>query len=354
VKSFRSKAFFVFTCLSLGASTAPLIAAQVGSIQQAAITAAPPVKSDVVKKDYLRPSAVPFPSDNPFTPEKLKLGKALYFDTRLSNSGSQSCASCHSPSLGWGDGLAKGVGDGMKQLKRRSPTILNAAWGSIFMWDGRAASLEQQALGPIQAEAEMNMSLAKLLERLTSISEYRPLFEAAFPGEGMNATTIAKAIATFERTVVSGWAPFDDWISGNKNAISSSAARGFDLFVGKAGCAECHSGWNFTDDSFHDIGMSDADIGRAEFNKISVKMQHAFKTPGLRDITLRGPYMHNGSLATLEAVVDHYDQGGVARTSRSDLIRPLGLTAQEKADLVAFMKTLTGEAISMQLPVLPR
>jgi cytochrome c peroxidase len=222
------------------------------------------------------------------------------------------------------------------------------------MWDGRAADLEEQALGPIQASAEMNVPIETLIERLKSISTYKPLFDAAFPGEGVTAATIGKSIATFERTVVSGWAPFDAWIAGDTKAISAAAQRGFSLFNGKAGCAECHSGWNFTDDSFHDIGLPDPDIGRGEFVKVAVKMSHAFKTPGLREIALRGPFMHNGSMKSLEAVVEHYDTGGAQRQSRSDLMKPLGLSVQEKADLVAFMQTLTGEATPVSFPILPR
>jgi cytochrome c peroxidase len=175
---------------------------------------------DAMKAQYRRPATIPFPKENPYTPEKASLGKKLYFDTRLSLTSAQSCASCHSPGFGWGDGLAVGVGHGMAKLGRHSPTIVNAAWGAIFMWDGRLATLEEQALGPIQAAGEMNMPLEQLIGRLTSIGEYKPLFAAAFPGEEMSAKTLAKAIATYERTVVSERAPFDSWIEGNEKAIS--------------------------------------------------------------------------------------------------------------------------------------
>jgi cytochrome c peroxidase len=343
---------------SLGASALlgsdTFAAATIGTPIQVPVAAAPKSSAEALKDEYRRPAEIPFPASNPFTPEKLKLGKTLYYDTRLSGSGAQSCASCHNPGYGWGDGLAKGVGDGMKELKRRSPTIVNAAWGLIFMWDGRAPTLEDQALGPIQAAVEMNMPLDKLLERLNGIAEYKTLFEAAFPGEGITPAGIGKAIATFERTAISGWAPFDSWIEGDAQAISASAQRGFALFNGKAQCNTCHVGWNFTDDSFHDIGLKGADIGRGAFLGVAVKMKQAFKTPGLRDIVRRSPYMHDGSLATLEAVVEHYDTGGVARPSRSDLIKPLGLTAEEKADLVAFMKTLTGSSDVIAQPIQPR
>jgi cytochrome c peroxidase len=303
---------------------------------------------------YRRPDAIPFPKDNPYTPEKAALGKKLYFDTRLSAANLLSCASCHSPAYGWGDGQAKGVGHNMKPLARRSPTIVNAAFGEIFMWDGRAGSLEEQALGPIRADVEMNLPIEKLLEKLEAIPQYKPLFQAVFPKEGMSPDTIAKAIATYERTVVSGRAPFDAWIEGDEKAIPEEAKRGFVLFNGKAGCANCHSGWNFTDDSFHDIGLEDADIGRGKFLPAVVKMQHAFKTPGLREITRRGPYMHDGSVSSLEGVMDHYANGGVDRPSRSELMKPVGLSRQEKADLIAFMKTLTSDMDPTTIPVLPR
>lgn len=317
-------------------------------------SAAPPVNIEALKADYVRPSEIPFPEENPFTEQKAELGKVLYFDPRLSRSQMQSCASCHNPSLGWGDGLAKGVGEGMQPLKRRSPTILNSAWSEALMWDGRFETLEEQALGPIQAGVEMNMKLDDLLARLGEIEGYRPLFGDAFGSAEITAQRIAKAIATYERTVVSGEAPFDRWINGEDGAISASAKRGFVVFNTKARCVACHSEWRFTDDSFHDIGLPDTDIGRGKHLPSIVTMQHAFKTPGLRNIDQRGPYMHDGSLATLEAVVEHYDEGGVARPSLSPEMQPLGLTQQEKADLVEFMLTLTSDDDPVTFVTLPR
>jgi cytochrome c peroxidase len=170
----------------------------------------------------------------------------------------------------------------------------------------------------------------------------------------MTPKTLAKAIATYERTIVSEWAPFDAWIGGDEKAISDEAKRGFEVFNGKAQCSSCHEGWNFTNEGFQDIGLPSEDVGRGKFLPDIVKMQHAFKTPSLREITRRSPYMHDGSLATLEQVVDHYDGGGVDRPSRSDLMRPLHLTAQEKSDLVAFMKSLTSPLTPTAAPILPR
>jgi cytochrome c peroxidase len=328
--------------------------ALVGETRRVDVGQNAPVGIDAMKALYRRPAQIPFPKENPYTPQKVSLGKKLFFDTRLSVSSAQSCASCHSPGLAWGDGLAVGVGHGMAKLGRRSPTIVNAAWGAVSMWDGRLASLEQQALGAIQAAGTMNMPIDQLMDRLASVSEYKPLFATAFPEQGMKASTLAEAIATYERTVVSERAPFDAWIEGNEQAISEEAKRGFALFNSKALCSACHEGWNFTNDGFQDIGLPSLDEGRGKFLPGVIKMKHAFKTPGLREVAIRGPYMHDGSLGSLEQVIEHYDRGGIERPSRSGLMKPLGLTSQEKTELVAFLKTLTSNLSPTTVPVLPR
>jgi len=351
-------------CLAAAASAVVIIALG-GAIRSESASAGESATKADFKKDpaaplvqmkaaYRRPATIPFPKDNPYSVEKASLGKKLFFDTRLSAANILSCGSCHSPAYGWGDGQPTGVGHGMKKLGRRSPTIVNAAFGQIFMWDGRAGSLEEQALGPIRADVEMNLPVEELIEKLKGIEGYRPLFQAVFPKQGIAPETIAKAIATYERTVVSGRAPFDNWIEGDEAAMSQSAIRGFVLFNTKARCTDCHSGWNFTDDSFHDIGLATTDLGRAKILPGVEKMKYAFKTPGLREISLRGPYMHNGSVSTLEAVMDHYNRGGIDRPSRSAQIQPLGLSKQEVADLVAFMKTLTSDLAPTSAPLLPR
>jgi cytochrome c peroxidase len=349
------------TCLAAAAATAMAAlavtegnAVSVGKPTTAQVAMEPVATIQNLKPQYRRATSIPFPQQNPYTAEKVTLGKKLFFDSRLSAANLLSCASCHSPAYGWGDGQPKGVGHGMKQLARRSPTIVNVAFGQIFMWDGRASSLEEQALGPISTEAEMNLPIDRLIEKLQGIPEYLPLFRAAFPKEGLTPASIAQAIATYERTVVSGPAPFDAWIEGDETAISDAAKRGFELFNHKAACAACHSGWNFTDDSFHDTGLADQDMGRSKIVPGVLKMQHAFKTPGLREIARRGPYMHDGSLPTLAAVMDHYNNGGIDRPSRSDQIAPLGLSKQECDDLVAFLTTMTSDMAPTPFPVLPR
>jgi cytochrome c peroxidase len=353
----------VLRMICLAAAAAPAMAAlavtegnavSVGTPTTAQVAKEPVATIQKLKPQYRRATSIPFPQHNPYTAEKATLGKKLFFDSRLSAANLLSCASCHSPAYGWGDGQPKGVGHGMKQLARRSPTIVNLAFGQIFMWDGRASSLEEQALGPISTEAEMNLPIDRLIEKLQGVPEYMPLFRAAFPKEGLTPASIAEAIATYERTVVSGPAPFDAWIEGDETAISDAAKRGFELFNHKAACATCHSGWNFTDDSFHDTGLADQDMGRSKIVPGVLKMEHAFKTPGLREIARRGPYMHDGSLPTLAAVMDHYNNGGIERPSRSDQIAPLGLSRQERDDLVAFLTTMTSDMAPTPFPVLPR
>jgi cytochrome c peroxidase len=327
------------------------------SVYVRTVSAASGPSADYVRyfSAYARPAAPPFPATNAFSPEREQLGKALFFDPRLSGSGWISCASCHNPALSWGDGLPRAIGHGMQTLGRRTPTILNLAWADSLFWDGRAASLEEQALGPIQAAGEMNLPLDEMVRRIAHIAGYRERFERAYPGEGITPATVGKSIATFERTVISGTAAFDRWIAGDENAIPEDARRGFVVFNDQGRCAQCHSGWRFTDDSFHDIGVVTSDIGRGAILKDIPPMQSAFKTPTLRNIAGRGPYMHNGSLSTLEEVVELYDRGGlVQRPSLSPEARPLHLSAQQKSDLVAFLKTLTGDDRPVAIPVLPR
>jgi cytochrome c peroxidase len=331
-----------------------IVAVALASADQSAQAADAGKSLAELKQAYRRPATIPSPAQNATSQARVELGRDLFFDPRLSSANAQACASCHNPSFGWQDGLAVGVGFGMKPLGRHTPTILNLAWSEPYFWDGRAASLEEQALGPIQAPGEMNQPLDKTIAKLTAVPGYKPLFEAAYPGEGISPATVGKAIAAFERTVVSGKAPFDRWIEGDDHAIDSAAQRGFMLFNAKANCMTCHSGWNFTDDGFRDIGLKSEDIGRAKQVPGVPVLEHAFKTPGLRDLRQRAPYMHDGSLATLKDVIDHYDTGFVKRPSLSDNIHPLNLTDGEKQDLLAFLDTLNAENPPVTLPVLPR
>lgn len=306
-------------------------------------------------EDFRRSDVIPYPSENARTPERELLGRVLFFDPRLSGSAWISCATCHNPGLSWGDGLPRALGHGMALLGRRTPTILNLAWSPALFWDGRAETLEEQALGPIEAAGEMNMKLVDMVGRLEGIAGYRQLFEKAYPGESISTGTVAKAIATFERGIVSAEAPFDRWVSGDDAAISPAAARGFALFNEKARCSTCHSSWRFTDDSFYDIGIEHNDVGRAKITPQIPLTHFAFKTPTLRNVAKRAPYMHDGSIATLKDVIDNYDRGGVVRrASLSPEIKPLDLTSGEKHDLLAFLETLTSPDPEARVPTLPR
>lgn len=304
---------------------------------------------------YRRPAQVPYPAGNPYTPAKHALGEALFFDPRLSRSGSMSCASCHNPSLNWRDGLATASGFGMQPLARRTPTVLNSAWLASLMWDGRAESLEEQALLPLTAHDEMNMSVPELVARLQGIAGYAPLFASAFGAErAIDGQAIQSALATYQRSLVSLPSAFDRWIEGDERAMSPAAVRGFALFNGKARCASCHSSWRFTDDSFHDIGLPGTDLGRGRHAPPGVVlMRHAFKTPSLRDLPQRGPYMHDGSISSLPEVLAHYISGGIERPSRSLQIQALALSADEQEDLLALLRALAGPPLRPRYPQLP-
>ncbi len=302
---------------------------------------------------YLRPADVPVPIDNQQTQNRIALGKKLFFDPRLSGSNWISCGTCHNPALGWSDGLPTAIGHGQKVLGRATPTILNTAYNKHQFWDGRADTLEQQALGPIAAAGEMNQDLDELVKELSAIKGYEKLFKAAYPQEGISKKTIGKAIASFERTINSTESRFDRWIKGEKNAMNKSEIRGFNVFEGKGLCASCHSGFNFSDGAFHNIGLKDnKDPGRFAVTK-DKSLVGALKTPTLRDISLTAPYMHNGEYKTLAEVVNHYDRGGDSKKNISPLMIKLNLSKQEKKDLVAFMESLTGVAANVEIPRLP-
>jgi cytochrome c peroxidase len=240
-------------------------------------------------------------------------------------------------------------------MARRTPPTVNLAFSDTFLWDGRSDNLDTQATGPMSNPGIMNLPAAKMVQRLGGIAGYRTLFAAAFPGEAISPATMARAIAAFERSVVSAPAPFDAWVAGDETAIPDSAKRGFGLFVGKANCVKCHEGWNFTNGSFHDIGLPDtSDPGRGQQVPNVIKLQYAFKTPTLRDVAIRPPYMHDGSMRTLPEVNEFYVTGGTVRPSKSLESKPLSLSAEEKRDLLEFLLTLTGRPEPFVVPALPR
>lgn len=294
---------------------------------------------------YLRPAEIPFPASNPFSAAKAALGRKLFFDPILSASQSYSCASCHKPSLAWGDGLPLAIGDNNTPMARRAPTMLNVAWLPRLGWGGRFRDIESVGFVAITGSGNINLAADQAIDRLSAKADYVSAFADLFGSAGITQETVEAALATYERTIVSGDAPFDRWIGGDGTALDAPAIRGFELFNGRAGCSGCHSGWAFTDGSFHDIGVGQGDdVGRGEHFPTSTKLHYAFKTPTLRDVALRAPYMHDGSVPSLEAVIDHYDRGGMVRPSLSELIHPLGLTNEQKSDLLSFMKSLTSNS----------
>jgi len=283
---------------------------------------------------------LPVPANNPMTPEKVELGKQLYFDTRLSCDDTVSCASCHDPKKGWSNGTPFATGVRSQVGGRSAPTIINAAYSELQFWDGRAKHLEGQALGPIQNPIEMDHKMDDCVAKLNKIPGYRQQFQKVF-GTEVTAENIAQAIASFERTVLSGNAPFDRFKAGDEKALSAAAERGRKVFFGKAHCSACHTGPNFSDESFHNIGVgmkaAKPDLGRYEVTKVEGD-KGSFKTPTLREVGRHGPYMHDGSIATLEEVIEHYDKGGIPNSQLDEEIFPLKLTSDEKADLITFLK----------------
>lgn len=303
-----------------------------------------------IRREFERPANIEFPESSPYTPQVAALGKMLFFDPRLSGAQNMSCATCHNPSFGWETPVARAIGALNQPLDRHAPTVENLAEASALFWDGRAPTLEEQAVGPITHPMEMNATMEEVVARLGRISTYRDLFDVAFPAEGLTEDTILRAIATYQRTLRSGWSPFDDWVNGDESAISEAAKRGFDLFVGEAHCNVCHTGWAMTDHGFHAVGIPSGDPGRGALDDDAEGM---FKTPGLRNISLRAPYMHDGSIATLREVVDHYRTGGVAGARRDTSIVPLDISASDVEDLVLFLNTLTAYDPHVRAPALP-
>ncbi|OUS29769.1 hypothetical protein A9Q99_08035 [Gammaproteobacteria bacterium 45_16_T64] len=306
----------------------------------------------VYAADLATPSMddIDYPEEEAPSAKEVELGKTLFFDPRLSLNMKQSCGTCHNPDLGFGDGLATGLGTMGGGLGRNTPHVYNLAWNVTFFWDGRAGSLEEQALGPIEAAGEMNMPLEKLIPRLQAVKYYQDMFKAVY-GDGINKANIGKAIASFERTLNAVNTPFDKYLAGNKTAMGPEAIRGLELFKGKANCTGCHDGPNFTDNSYHNIGVKGDDKGR-EGIAGGKEMRGAFKTPGLRNVIFTAPYMHDGSEGSLESVVQFYNRGGDQDKNKSNLIKKLNLSDQEVSDLVAFLGALT-DPIQVERPKIP-
>jgi cytochrome c peroxidase len=340
-----------------GAVTAPVLLVSCVAFAPTAVAQISAAELASMKDDYKRPP--PRAVENA---KLVELGRALFWDPRSSASAKTACVTCHTPELGWVVKEDRSINDSGKPTSRKSQPLIGIGYAedAVYGWDGRNPSLEAQAKSSIATgsmsmrQTETPVKIEVIEARIRAVPGYVTMYNAALPGAPINIDTIVQAIAAFERTIDTGPAPFDRWVEGEEGAISESAKRGFVLFNTKAACNVCHSGWRFTNDSFHDIGTTTTDKGRGAELKDDPDMQFAFKTPTLRAVALRAPYMNNGSIATLDAVVRHYEKRGIDRPSRSVAMNPIELTGEERADLVAFMETLNGTPLNPAPPELPR
>ena len=297
----------------------------------------------------LQEQAAYVPDDNPLTADKIALGKQLFWDKRWSRNGTVACVSCHDPRHGWADPRQFSVRFDGKPTPRHSPTLVNRLFSDTQQWAGTRASLEDQALKATDQNPEL------LVRNLGAIPEYQAAFRKVFETE-LTPEGVAKAIAAYERTILSGNSPYDRFRAGDSAALSTSAVRGLALFEGKARCVSCHVGFNFTDESYHNLGVGmdrqNPDLGRYTITK---REEHrgAFKTPTLRDVARHPPYMHDGSVPSLAEVIAIYNRGGTPNLWLSGEIRPLGLTPSEQADLAAFLEELSGE-VAAEVSSAPR
>jgi len=334
----------------------------------AAESEAPPKQAEPTKAPAPKAAALPvvpaglqpppIPKDNPMTAEKVELGKLLYFDKRLSEDGTVACASCHNPKEGWAErrptseGIKKQVGG------RNAPTIINAAYHPAQFWDGRAASLEEQALGPIENPIEMGANLDEVVKELAKVAEYTKRFKAVF-NTGVTKEGIGKAIAAFERTILSGDSPYDRHMAGDKKALTDVQKRGMDVFMEKGNCATCHAPPTFSNGRYYNagvgVGKPKPDAGRKDVTKKDSDLGK-FRVPHLRDIANTGPYFHDGSAKTLEEAVALMASGGKKNPNLSVVLQAVGgakLTDQDKKDLVEFLKALSGKYPIMDPPKMP-
>lgn len=293
----------------------------------------------------LQEQAASIPADNPLTPEKIALGKQFFWDRRWSRNGTVACVTCHSPNHGWADRRRFSLSFDGSPKERRSPTLVNRLFSDTQHWTGARASLEEQAMKAHDQSPDL------IVKHLGAIPAYQEQFRKVF-GTGLNAEGVATAIAAYVRTILSGNSPYDRFQAGDLHALSPAARRGLGHFAGKShgqGCVSCHAGFNFTDEGYHNIGIgmdqANPDLGRYTVTKKEAD-KGAFKTPSLRDVATRPPYMHDGSMKTLEEVVAFYNKGGHKNPWLSSAVQPLNLTPSEQADLVAFLEALTGEVAS--------
>ena len=335
------------TLISIALSVV-VLAAAAGLIWALADQQAPPliqINAQVLGPQALGPlPPVVAPPGNPPSSAKIRLGKELYFDPRLSADGAISCATCHNPALGWSDEGPTSAGIRGQRGGRRSPPVSNAAYSPLQFWDGRSPSLEDQAKGPIQNPIEMGNTHEAMIQTVSGISAYQAEFKAVY-GEGpITVDQVAEAIAAFERTVVTTDSRFDRYARGDHGSLTCLEKEGLEIFNGKGHCTSCHWGPYFSDGRFHNLGVpprdpANPDLGRYDVTK-NPKDRRAFKTPTIRDAARRAPYLHNGSEKTLESLIEFYDRGGGKDPNLDPLMVPLGLSKREMAALVAFIKSL--------------
>jgi len=302
------------------------------------------------------PAYVPMPQTNVNFVQKVNLGKQLYFDGRLSKNNAISCAFCHNPGTGFADARQFSLGAFGTAGGRQAPTVYNTSFNPFQFWDGRATSLEEQAIGPIHNPIEMAETHETVVPKIAKIPGYQKQFRAVF-GAGVSLQGIADAIAAFERTIVSANSAFDKYTMGESKAMDEAAIRGMQLFKGKARCVLCHNGPNFTDNQFHNLGVPQEGLLKEDLGRYNVSRRErdkgAFKTPTLRSVTETAPYMHDGVFKTLEDVIEFKNKGGEPNPNLSPLMKPLSLTPEEKADLLAFLKALQGASLKIVMPKLP-
>lgn len=291
------------------------------------------------------------PADNPITEASVTMGKELFFDKRLSRDGTISCASCHFPELAFSDTLPRSLGvDGLPGM-RNAPPLTNLAWHSGYFRDGGVPTLEQQVIAPIHDPLEMDFSITRAAADLRNLEPYATLSRRAY-GKPMEAWELSRAIATYERTLVSGWSRYDRYLNGDASALTASEQHGLELFRSEAfNCTGCHDGFDLSDHGYHNLGqyLSYADPGR---ERITLQPSDIgkFKTPSLRNIALTAPYMHDGSLTTLDAVLDFFATGGLPHANRDPEMQSFALSPEEKADMIAFLRALTDERAIDQVP----
>jgi len=288
---------------------------------------------------------VPAPQENPVTPAKVSLGRRLFFDTTLSRDGKTSCASCHDPDRAFTDGRPVSIGVFARRGTRNTPTLVNRAWGKSYFWDGRTPTLEEQVTGPIEHPEEMDLPLPSAVLRLRQDAQFVRQFQSVF-GADPDEKLLARALASYVRTILSGASRFDHYQNGRPETFSTEERSGLELFRGKANCVVCHSGPNLTDELFHNTGVAWRDGRMDDPGRAAITGREndrgAFKTPTLREIAQTGPYMHDGNLKTLREVVGFYDRGGSANPQLDAEIKPLRLHESEKRALIAFLESLSG------------